>query len=106
MSYRVRFAPEAEEQLTKLYRYISQATSPNTALSYTEGVVDYCESLEQFPHRGNQRDDILSGLRITNYRSKTVVAFMVEETKQIVTILGIWHGGQDYESHLHSEGTN
>ncbi|MBN3053806.1 type II toxin-antitoxin system RelE/ParE family toxin, partial [Pectobacterium brasiliense] len=37
---------------------------------------------------------------VTNYRKRTVIAFMVEEDKRTVTVLGIWHGGQDYESDL------
>lgn len=103
MGYRVVFAPQAEEQLAELYRYIAKAATPKTALGYTESVVDYCDSLEQFPHRGNQRDDILPGLRVTNYRKRTVIAFMVEEEKKTVTVVGVWHSGQDYESHLLSD---
>lgn len=41
MVYRVVFAPEAQEQLAELYRYIAQAATPYTA----ENVIDYCESL-------------------------------------------------------------
>ncbi|MGC0927365.1 type II toxin-antitoxin system RelE/ParE family toxin [Pantoea agglomerans] len=98
MVYRVVFAPEAQEQLAELYRYIAQAATPYTALNFTENVIDYCESLAQFPHRGNCRDDLLPGLRITNYRRRTIIAFMLSE--KTVSILGIWHGGQDYENDL------
>ncbi|MFP1910272.1 type II toxin-antitoxin system RelE/ParE family toxin [Lonsdalea quercina] len=106
MGYRVVFAPEAEAQLAELYHYIAEAATPKTALSYTESVVDYCESLELFPERGNRRDDILPGLRVTNYRKKTVIAFIMEEDKETVTVLGIWHGGQDYESDLLPDETD
>ncbi|PWC16562.1 plasmid stabilization protein [Brenneria roseae subsp. roseae] len=106
MDYQVVFAPEAEEQLAALYRYIAEAATPKTALSYTESVVEYCESFELFPERGNQRDDILPGLRVTNYRKRTVIAFMVEEDKKRVTVLGIWHSGQDYESDLLTDETD
>lgn len=98
MGDRVVFAPEAEEQLAELYKYIAKAATPDVALRYTENVVSYCESLEQFPHRGNRRDDILPGLRVTNYRKRTVIAFIVDE--ETVTVAGIWHGGQDYENDL------
>ncbi|WP_225087479.1 type II toxin-antitoxin system RelE/ParE family toxin [Pectobacterium colocasium] len=106
MDYRVIFAPEAEEQLAALYRYIAKVASPKTALSYTESIVSYCESLELFPERGNQRSDILPGLRVTNHRKRTLIAFMVEKEKKAVTVLGIWHGGQDYESDLLSDETD
>lgn len=102
MGYRVVFAPEAEEQLAELYRYIAQSATPHTALNYTENVIGHCESLEQFPHRGNRRDDILPGLRVTNYRKRTVIAFMLHA--ETVTVVGIWHGGQDYEHSLSTDG--
>ncbi|MCU1796820.1 type II toxin-antitoxin system RelE/ParE family toxin [Pectobacterium polaris] len=106
MDYRVVFASEAEEQLAALYRYIARVSSPKTALSYTESIVSYCESLELFPERGNQRNDILPGLRVTNHSKRTLIAFMVEKEKKTVTVLGIWHGGQDYENDLLSDETD
>jgi len=50
------------------------------------------------PHRGNLRDDIRPGLRVTHYRKRTVIAFAVE-AKQVY-IIGIYYGGQDFESAL------
>ena len=41
----VVFAPEAEEQLVGLYRYIAAAASPETARRFTSAVVDQCEAL-------------------------------------------------------------
>jgi plasmid stabilization system protein ParE len=98
MAYSVEFAPEALEQLAALYRYISTTASPETAQRYTDAIVTHCEELRTFPHRGNQRDDIRPGLRITNYRKRVVIAFTVD-AKQ-VSILGIFYGGQDFETVL------
>ncbi|MFH8133458.1 type II toxin-antitoxin system RelE/ParE family toxin [Pantoea osteomyelitidis] len=94
--YPVIFAPEAEEQLLALYHYIREAASAATAQTYTEGIIGYCESLGLFPERGNQRDDLLTGLRVTNWRKRTVIAFVLEDEQ--VKILGIWYGGQQYEA--------
>jgi plasmid stabilization system protein ParE len=55
MRYRVVFAPEAQEQLAALYRYIAAAASPEIAERYTSAIVNYCESLQTFPHRGTRR---------------------------------------------------
>lgn len=101
MAYTVEFAPEALEQLAALYRYIATAASPETAQRYTDAIVTHCEELRTFPHRGNQRDDIRPGLRITNYRKRAVIAFAVD-AKQ-VSILGIFYGGQDFETALQFE---
>ncbi|PKA67319.1 plasmid stabilization system protein ParE [Pseudomonas baetica] len=101
MAYTVEFAPEALEQLAALYRYIATAASPETAQRYTDAIVSHCEELRTFPHRGNQRDDIRPGLRITNYRKRAVIAFAVD-AKQ-VAILGIFYGGQNFEAALQLE---
>ena len=77
MTYRVVFSPESLEQLAELYRYIAGAASPEVAARYTEAIVTYCESLCTFPLRGAQRDDVRPGLRITNYKKRTVIAFGV-----------------------------
>ncbi len=101
MIYRVVFSPEAEEQLAVLYRYITAAASPDIAARYTEAIVTYCESLQTFPHRGTKRDDIRPGLRVTNHKKRAVIAFEVDA--EIVSIMGIFYGGQDYETVLQDE---
>ena len=98
MLYTVVFTPEAESQLTELYRYIAQAASPDVAQRYLEAIVTYCESLQSFPHRGSKRDDIRPGLRVTNYKGRCVVAFAV--TDKLVSVIGVFYGGQDYEAVL------
>ena len=98
MLYTVVFTPEAESQLTELYRYIAQAASPDVAQRYLEAIVTYCESLQSFPHRGSKRDDIRPGLRVTNYKGRCVVAFAV--TDKLVSVIGVFYGGQDYETVL------
>ncbi|MDQ0589574.1 type II toxin-antitoxin system RelE/ParE family toxin [Variovorax paradoxus] len=102
MNYRVVFAPEAEEQLAALYRYIAAAASPDIAARYTEAIVSYCESLCTFPHRGTMRDDVRPGLRITNYKKRAVIAFAVDAEQ--VLIIGVFYGGQDYETTLEDDG--
>lgn len=101
MRYRVVFTPEAEEQLAALYGYIAAAASPDIAARYTEAIVSYCESLCTFPLRGTMRDDIRSGLRITHYKKRTVIAFDVEADQ--VSIMGVFYGGQDYEALLQND---
>lgn len=98
MTHRVVFTPEAEDQLNDLYRYIVEAATPDTASGYVDAVITYCEGLAEFPHRGLARDDIRHGLRTTSYRKRTVVAFAVLD--DVVAIIGIFHGGRDYEAIL------
>ncbi len=58
------------------------------------------KALATFPLRGTRRDDLLPGLRITNYRGNTIVAFVVNEMVMTVGIVGVFYGGQDYEGIL------
>ena len=101
MRYRVIFSPEAEEQLAALYRYIAAAASPSIAARYTDAIITYCESLCTFPHRGAMRDDVRPGLRITHYKKRAVIAFDV--TADLVSIIGVFYGGQNYETILHDD---
>lgn len=101
MPYAVVFTPEAEEQLAALYRYIKDEASPEIALRYTSAIVVHCESLRDFPHRVIRRDDIRPGLHITNYKGRAVIAFTVDAER--VSIIGVFYGGRDYETILHSD---
>ena len=101
MQYHVVFAPEAQEQLAALYRYIAAAASPEIAERYTSAIVTYCEGLQTFPLRGSRRDDIRPGLRITNYKKRAVIAFDVGA--EMVSIIGVFYGGQDYETVLQAD---
>ena len=101
MTHRVVFAPEAEDQLAALYRYIASASSADIADRFTEAIVQFCESLSTFPRRGNKRDDVRSGLRVTHYRKRVIIAFVVDA--DLVSILGVFYGGQDYESILQDD---
>jgi plasmid stabilization system protein ParE len=101
MKHRVVFSPEAEEQLVALYRYIAAAASPGIAERYVNAIVSYCETLDTFPLRGAKRDDIRPGLRITNYKGRTVIAFAVEPGQ--VSIIGVFYGGQDYATALQED---
>lgn len=96
--YSVVFAPEAAAQLESLYAYVADAASPVVALNYTNAIISYCEGLKTSPHRGTRREDIRPGLRVTNYKKRAVIAFTVDA--DLVSIIGIYYGGQDFESDL------
>ena len=100
MKFHVIFSPEADDQVFALYNYIADADSPNIAKNYIDTIISYCESLSTFPVRGIKRDDVRPGLRITNYKSSTVIAFDVDMDTKIISIVGIFYGGQDYQAIL------
>jgi plasmid stabilization system protein ParE len=68
------------------------------AAQYVDSIVDYCENLRTFPHRGTRRDDVRPGLRTLGYRRRVTIAFEVAD--DTVNIIGVFYGGQDYETTL------
>lgn len=95
MNFEVIFTPEAEEQIVNLHRYITEQAGQSVADGYTDSLIDYLDGFCIFPERGNKRDDIRLGLRVTHFRHKTVIAFAVDGEQ--VIIAGIFHGGQTYD---------
>ncbi len=71
------FHAESEAKPTELDRYIPAAASPKVAARYTDSIVTYCESLQSLPRR-------------------VLIAFEVDADP--VAILGVFYGGQDYET--------
>jgi plasmid stabilization system protein ParE len=100
MRYEVVFTPEADEQLEELFLYIADQGSPEVAAEYTSAILATCEALAVFPHRGVPRDDIRPGLRLTHHKGRTIIAYVVDDARHQVAILGVFYGGQDYESSL------
>ena len=47
------------------------------------------------------RDDVLPGLRTIGFRKRVTIAFVVEAAA--VLVVGIFYGGQDFESLLGDE---
>ena len=59
MTRRVVYSPEARQQLTDLYLWIaSQSGFPNRAEAFVSAILDYCETLGDFPMVGRARDDL------------------------------------------------
>jgi toxin ParE1/3/4 len=97
----VAFSPEAESQIVGIYEYLADHASPAIAEAYANGIVERCEQLGDMPLVGIAREDIRPGLRTVFFRKRVVIAFAI--TSRVVTILGLFYGGQDYESLLREE---
>lgn len=95
MTFEVIITPEAEQQIINLLRYITEKAGSVIADNYANALLDYLDGFSTFPHRGNKRDDIRQGMRVTHFR-RTIIAFAVDGNK--VFIAGIYHGGQSYEA--------
>lgn len=101
MRRKIVVSVEARAQLERLYDDIATAASPTTALRFTDAILDELRSLEDFPHRGASREDILPGLRTVGFRRRVTIAFVVEPAE--VLVVGVFYGGQDFEAVLKDE---
>jgi plasmid stabilization system protein ParE len=105
MTCTVQFAPEAQVQLDAIEEYMAIASGfPATAAHFVDGIIAYCESFGTFPQRGTRRDDLLPGLRIIGYRKSVTVAFRVSADAHVVSVVGVFYAGQDYETSLSKQG--
>ena len=91
--------PDAIKDLENIYEYITEQSGfPERAWAFIERLREKCHGLEMAPQRGKQRNDLMENLRIYPLDKKTVVAFVVDNDKQVVNILNIFYGGRDYEA--------
>ncbi len=63
-------------------------------------IVAECRSLSTFPERGIQRDDIRPNLRTKSFARRVMIAFSIDPTSLTVAVLGVFYGGQAFESLL------
>jgi len=89
----VVFAPEAQDDLLRLYDYIAVRSGPARARGYTERIASYCLDFATFPERGTRRDDLRPGLRVLGFARRVTIAFHV--TTDRVTIDRVLYGGRD-----------
>lgn len=101
MTLPVVFAARAEQQLARLYAYIAGESGTARAESFVGRIVAYCEGFGDVPMRGTRREDIAPGLHTVGFRRRVTIAFLVEP--QAVVIVGVFYGGQDYETILDDE---
>ena len=86
----IRWTTEASDQLESAIRYI-QRENPTAALDVAQPVIDRIEQLPTFPGLGRPGEikgtrELVSPPFVVVYRS----------TEEIVEILHIWHGAQDW----------
>jgi toxin ParE1/3/4 len=93
---RVIFTPLAERQIDSLHRFIAGSSGESRADRYASRIVAFCTGLATFPLRGQQREDLLPGLRTIGFERRVTIAFVV--APEAVLIEGIFYGGQDFES--------
>lgn len=99
--YRVEENIDVLRDYTTIALHIERWTGDRAAADRTvDAVRAYVKSLGTTPHRGTKRDDLRPGLRISPFKTRTAIAFEVDDQRRVATVLRIFYGGQDYEAVL------
>ncbi len=100
MQHKVRFSPEADDQLRLLGLYIAEKKSESVALRYITAIIKTCYALEFMPDRGTRRDDLLGGMRTFGFKRRVTICFRVSTAT--VDIIAVLYGGQDLGKYFQS----
>lgn len=105
MTGRITYTPEAQQQLNALDDWLAEKGSADVAQRFVAAILEHIDDLLIFPHAGRARDDIRPGVRTSSFKKLTLIAYEVDESADelVVTVLGVFHGGQDWEAALRDE---
>jgi toxin ParE1/3/4 len=97
--------PSGQQQLHALDAWITEKASPDVAERFVSAILDYIDGILVFPRAGRARDDVRPGMRTTTFKQRTLMAYEVDESSGglVVNVLGVFHGGQDWEASLRQE---
>ena len=99
--YTVEFNPEAKLELLGVYDYIFlQLENPISADRTIAGIIKKCRQLELFPKASPVRIKISGkSFRYTHFGNYTI-AYLVDDSKMVVTIYNITYSHRDLTSLL------
>ena len=84
-------------------QYIIENTKDHALADRTvDAIRAYIASMNVVSHCGTQCDDLRPGLRIVPFKKRTAIAFEIDEDREVVKILRVFYGGQDYAAVLNS----
>ena len=88
--------PVAQSDLLHIFDLISEASGEERASAYIERVMSFCLKFDLAGERGQKRDDLRPGLRVTGFERRIAIAFEVTPTE--VRFLRFFYGGVNWES--------
>lgn len=105
MTSRITYTPEAQQQLHALDDWVTEKGSADVAQRFVAAILEHIDDILVFPRAGRARDDIRPGVRTSSFKKRTLIADEVDEFagELVVNVLGVFHGGQDWEAALRDE---
>ena len=100
--YRVDYLPTASRQLIEIEDYIVDHDAPVEAYDFTARIKQFCDALGLFPRKHLERDDIRKDLHLVGFEGSVMIGYHVDDVAHVVTVIGIFYGGQNWEPALRS----
>ena len=97
---KVTFTPAARQDLKSIRSYIAEKSYRDCADAYIARIVDYCNGLAVFPHRGTQYHEIPGAPRVVGFERRVTIAFTVSDEE--VVIHAIAYGRREWANRTHN----
>lgn len=98
--FRVQFSVAAINDLRTIARHLEHTTGNIAgAVRRTKEIRAFALSIGALPHQGMRRDELRKGLRTASI-GRAIIAFEVDDSAELVRVLGLFYGGQDHDSIL------
>lgn len=79
--------------MESIKRYIAERADPETALAFTDRIIDRCLAIGDVPLGGTPRDELGTALRSVPFEQSVTIVYRVRKPR--VEIVGIFYGGRD-----------
>lgn len=97
----VVFRPEAISDIEDAFLYVLEKSYDHqTAVNYTNRVLERCDRIGNVPNGGTLRNDLGSNIRLVPFEKSAVILYQVGV--QYVEITNVFFGRRDYEALLKS----
>ena len=103
MAYKIEVSDSANNDLDAILTYITvDLASPMAASNFVDELEDKYDKLEEHPFMYElSRNERLARMGYRRFVIGNYVAlYLIDEKKQIVTIMRIFYGKRDYEKHI------
>jgi toxin ParE1/3/4 len=104
MAWRIEFSADAECDIDILFRHLADSyvafgeprmVAASRAVERIGRILDRTERIARAPYRGERHDDLLPDLRHLTL-DRAIYWYRIDDTRQVVSILAIFYGGQDH----------
>jgi toxin ParE1/3/4 len=104
LKYKIKFHPLVARDLDTIAQVIIEYAGPAVAARKLAEIEAATLTLQDTPHKGSTRDEIVPGLRAIPAGRKAVIAFGVDDDERAVFTYAITYTGADWIARMGARG--